>query len=102
MKKDKLIDSLMARQIPTADAITKAIEARRVEKEAQLSKTIMLQLESIEDYLDHNVSKLRKLREEEKAQKAKVIAISEAKDQYLKDADFDAFSKTVVSLSRRC
>lgn len=90
-----IIAELESRQIPTSDAIAKALEQYQEEEQQRQSKAIIQNLAEIDAVLNVRLIELQRARKIAKAQKTAIVAVSKAKDQYLQDADFNAFGKAV-------
>lgn len=93
-KDDKaVVAGLLKRTSPTASVIKAALKQKQKEESERQQREVLIQLKEIDEKLDTQVKQLRDLRKKEKLQKARVLAINEAKEQFMRDADYDAFLK---------
>jgi hypothetical protein len=97
-QKQSTIDALIAGQTPTSNAIAAATAKYAAQQEEKQADQIIQHLQTIDRVMDEQVSNLRILRAREKAQAKKVLALNAAKEQYLKDADWDKFMKVYREL----
>jgi len=97
MKKD-LVEELLSQGDKVENTtIAAALEDFKKEQSEKARKNILSNLREVQGMLDRSVNELREYRKLEKKAKERVQLINEAKDQFLKDADFNAFMKKVLS-----
>src|SRR5690606_16631576 len=95
-KAGSTLDELIAKQTTTtADAISAAAAKYAARQEEAQSEKIIQNLGIIDQAMSGQVDELRRLRAAEKAQGKKVLALEEAKQQYLQDADWDKFNESL-------
>ena len=96
--KKSTIDQILAQHTPTNKAIASAAAMYSARKEAEQAEQIVANLEQIDEVERRTVEELRAIRKAEKAAKERVLAINKAKEDYLKDADWDKFLKVYRSI----
>ena len=77
------------------ETIKLALQEFQAEKQRREVSRVVNQLREVQSVLDSEVAYLRQLRQAEKRQRVKVKTISDAKDQFLEDNNFDTFQRTL-------
>ena len=98
-KTNKKVEELMKESSPTAQVIKNALASKKKEEEQKQEKKVLLQLNQIEVRIQNRVQSLRDARAIEKARKKDLSILVEAQEQFLKDADYNAFLKATQSIN---
>lgn len=81
-----------------APIITAALKAHKKEQEERQQQLVLRQLRQIDDTIKGSVQDLKIMREDEKRAKNRVKILAEAKEQFIKNADFSEFNKAAISV----
>lgn len=96
MAKKSTIEELMKKydtsKVENA-ALAAAIKQQQEENAKKQAKQLIEHLNHIDSIMEESVNALRNLRKTEQKAKAKVLAIDAAREQFLKDGDWEKFTE---------
>lgn len=94
-KTKKLIEEVMNNSSPSEKLIAAAIKREQEEYSERKIRRIQENLRQIEKHIESSVVVLRNARAIEKKAKEHLQIILDAQEQFMKDADYEAYHKTV-------
>ena len=100
-KQTTTIEMIEKRHDFTADIIQKAAEKHQRESEEKKIKEIMSIFEQIDHIESQQVAELRMIREQEKRQKARLLALNKAKEEFIQTADVDQLRDALLEIGLR-
>lgn len=96
--KNNTLDQIIANHTVTADIVRKAAEKHKQEYEAKKIDQITNIFNQIDIIEQSAVKALREIREQEKRQKSRLIAINKFKEDFIKDGDINLLEDKFFSI----
>jgi len=87
------IEKLIADEAPTAAVIKAALAAEKKEADEKKVNEVRAQLRDIDTIIESSVADVRKIRKAEKVAVARLTALNGAKEEFMKNGDYEAFNK---------
>ena len=96
--KQNSLEQIIANHTMTADIVKKAAEKYHKEAEEKNIKRVTAVFAEIDRLEGQAVNHLREIREMEKRQKAHVVAVNAAKEEFMRTGDVDQLKKNLREL----
>lgn len=97
--KQNSLEQIIANHSMTADIVKKAAEKYQKEAEDKNIERVTAVFAEIDRIEGRAVYRLREIREMEKKQKAQVVAVNAAKEEFMRTGDVDQLKKNMRELS---